>query len=113
MKIQIFEFEEEEYQIILGNNKFENSKLIDESEIIDIWFHVEDQPSCHVLLKNKKNLNDLPRQVIKRCAYLCKINSKAKTRKEKVKIMYTEILNVERSESIVKVKVKKCKVVLV
>jgi|UniRef100_A0A6C0KMY9 predicted ribosome quality control (RQC) complex YloA/Tae2 family protein len=100
MKICLFEFEEKNYTIKIGKNKSENLKLIDDSNLTDIWFHVEDEPSCHVILTNNEKLRNIPRQVLKRCAYLCKINSKAKKSKE-TKIIYTQLEKVIKVEEVV------------
>lgn len=112
MKICIFDFEGENYTIRIGQNKSENLKLIDDSKLSDIWFHVEDEPSCHVILTNNEKLRNIPRQVLKRCAYLCKINSKAKTQK-RCKIIYTQLENVVKTEIIGQVAVQSFKSVVV
>jgi len=99
MKIEIFTHETKEYKISIGKNKEENWQLIDAASPADIWFHIEDQPSCHVILNNsdKVKLRDLPRQVLKRCAYLCKINSAAKTM-PKCNVIYAPISEVEKTQ---------------
>lgn len=114
MKIHEFEFESIKYTIIIGQNKLENFKLIDDSNLYDIWFHIESEPSCHVILKNSDGikLRDIPRQVVKRCAYLCKINSKAKT-KNNCSVIYTQLENVLKTNIIGKVAVDKYKTVMV
>ena len=61
-------------------------------------------PSCHVLLKNDEKLRLVPRQVIKRCAYLCKINSSAKTM-PKCNVIYAPISEVKKTEIVGQVKV--------
>jgi predicted ribosome quality control (RQC) complex YloA/Tae2 family protein len=108
MKTIIFEYESVEYTIQIGDNKYNNFKLIDDSMTTDIWFHVDGEPSCHVILKNSGKLRDIPRQVIKRCAYLCKINSKAKTKK-KCNIIYTQLENVIKTEIVGQVAVQSYK----
>jgi predicted ribosome quality control (RQC) complex YloA/Tae2 family protein len=97
MKEELFEYDANIYTIIIGKNKNENFAIIDESVETDIWFHVENEPSCHVILKNTSKTYDIPKQVIKRCAYLCKINSKAKTQKKST-VIYTTINNVIKTE---------------
>ena len=96
MKQDIFEFKSSEYTFIIGKNKEDNFRIIDESVDTDIWFHVEGEPSCHVILKNTNNIRTIPKQVIKHGAYLCKINSKA-AKSNKTIIMYTFLKNVEKS----------------
>ena len=44
-------------------------------------------------------MREIPKQVIKRCAYLCKINSKAKTLK-KCAIIYTQIVKITKTDTI-------------
>jgi predicted ribosome quality control (RQC) complex YloA/Tae2 family protein len=98
MKQEVFEYKSIEYIFFIGKNKEENFKIIDESVETDIWFHVNDEPSCHVILKNTDKLRDIPKQVIKKGAYLCKINSKAKTKL--ATIMYTPLMHVTKTDVI-------------
>ena len=100
MKEFIFEVGSQSYVFLIGENKHENFSIIDRCEPTDIWFHVENEPSCHVILRNPNNvkMHDIPREVIKRGLYLCKINSKAKSRKSS--IMYTPLKNVTKTNII-------------
>ena len=104
----IFEYDTVEYTIHIGRDKYNNFELIDKSMDSDVWFHVHGEPSCHVILKNSGKLRDIPRQVIKRCAYLCKINSKAKTKKKST-IIYTQLENVVKTEIVGQVAVQSYK----
>jgi predicted ribosome quality control (RQC) complex YloA/Tae2 family protein len=99
MKIEVYNYESKNFTIIIGKNKNENFEIIDDSLDTDLWFHVNNEPSCHVILKNTNKIGDIPFQVIKRCAYLCKINSKAKTKK-KCSVIYTQIKNVIKTEQV-------------
>ena len=108
MKTEIFNYEGIDYTIIIGKNKKENWQIIDDSLETDVWFHVSDSPSCHVILKNMVNISSIPIQVIKRSAYLCKINSNAKYEKKSV-IIYTPICNVKKTNIEGEVVVKSCK----
>jgi predicted ribosome quality control (RQC) complex YloA/Tae2 family protein len=99
MKIEIYNYVDTNYTIIIGRNKSENIKIIDDSVDTDLWFHVNNEPSCHIILKNTKKIKDIPLQVIKLCAYKCKINSKAKNEK-KCNVIYTQIKNVVKTEHI-------------
>jgi predicted ribosome quality control (RQC) complex YloA/Tae2 family protein len=78
MRIEVFLFNSEKYIIMIGRNKKDNFEIIDNSVDTDIWFHIYEEPSCHVILKNTDKMREIPKQVMKRCAYLCKINSKSK-----------------------------------
>ena len=112
MKQELFEFKSIIYVIRIGQNKEENFNIISDSSKMDIWFHIEDMPSCHVILTNTEKINNIPRQVIKRCAYLCKINSKAKV-KHKCNVMYTSLENVTMTKVIGQVNVEQYKVISV
>jgi predicted ribosome quality control (RQC) complex YloA/Tae2 family protein len=98
MKIEIFTHSSKEYMISIGKNKEENWQLIDASQPNDIWFHIDNQPSCHVILKNEQQvkLRDIPRQVLKRAAYLCKTNSAAKTQ-PKCDVIYALISSITKT----------------
>ena len=112
MKEEIFGHNSIEYIIQIGKNKYDNFDIIDQANSTDIWFHVEGLPSCHVILKTEEKMRAIPHQVIKRCAYLCKINSKAKSLKA-CDISYTTIDNVTKTDVIGQVQVKKCNTVKV
>jgi predicted ribosome quality control (RQC) complex YloA/Tae2 family protein len=95
MKETTFEYEGKTYLINIGGNRCENANLIETSTSNDIWFHLDEIPSTHVIMKNGDNLNSIPRQVIKRCAYLCKINTNAAKSLPKCKVIYTTISNIQ------------------
>lgn len=99
MITETFMFEDGHYTIIIGSNRYENFKIIDNASGTDIWFHIDGEPSCHIILKTVFSLRGIPKQVIKRCACLCKMNSKAKTQK-KCKVIYTQIQNITKTEVI-------------
>lgn len=99
MKTEIFTHGSKEYEIYIGKNKEENWQLIDNAFSNDVWFHIDDQPSCHVILKNTDDvkIRDIPRQVLKRAAYLCKINSLAKTQ-PKCDVIYAPISAITKTQ---------------
>ena len=84
-----------EVNYIVGKNAADNFDIIDESTGRDIWFHIENEPSGHIVAKmpeltlNKKQL----RQIITQGAVVCKENSKFKSMKN-VKIVFTYVENV-------------------
>jgi predicted ribosome quality control (RQC) complex YloA/Tae2 family protein len=112
MKSEIFNYDKIDYNIIIGKNKKENWQIIDDSVETDIWFHVSESPSCHIILKNTVNMSVIPNQVLKRCAYICKINSNAKYEKKST-IIYTQICNVKKTKIEGEVAVKSCKIITV
>jgi predicted ribosome quality control (RQC) complex YloA/Tae2 family protein len=112
MKTELFNYNNTIYTIIIGKNKNENWAIIDDASGTDLWFHISEMPSCHVLLKNDEKLRLVPRQVIKHCAYLCKINSAAKT-VPKCVIVYATISNVKKTDIVGQVTVTQSKMVSV
>jgi|LauGreDrversion4_2_1035121.scaffolds.fasta_scaffold81232_4 predicted ribosome quality control (RQC) complex YloA/Tae2 family protein len=114
MKTETFVFKNIEYTIYVGQNKTENWELIDASEKTDIWFHIADLASCHVVLKNTDNIKirDIPRQVIKRAAYLCKINSSSIIKSmKKCDVIYTPISEVTKTDIVGQVSVTNYKTI--
>jgi predicted ribosome quality control (RQC) complex YloA/Tae2 family protein len=85
------------YTIHSGKSAKGNDKLLDESSPKDVWFHIADGPSSHIILSNPTEMaiNKIPRQVIKRCACICKASAKLST---KCAIIYTERANIEKTE---------------
>jgi len=112
MKVELFLCNSEKYTIIIGKDKKDNFQIIDDSVDTDIWFHIYNESSCHVILKNEEKISNIPKKVIKRCAYLCKINSKAKY-KQKCDVIYTPISNVIKTEIIGQVTADSYKIVSV
>lgn len=100
------------YTIFIGQNKNENSELVNSSHPHDVWFHVQDMPSCHVLLRHLDGIRKYPKQVIKRCAYLCKIHSKSKTM-NRCNIIYTNVSNITTTDVIGEVITRNTKVIQV
>ena len=104
-----FTVENIDYIIFIGKNKYSNYNLIDASKDTDIWFHISGSPSCHVILKNEGNLRDIPKQVIKRCAYLCKINSTKAKILANCEVIYALIDDIEKTNIVGQVNVHKSK----
>jgi predicted ribosome quality control (RQC) complex YloA/Tae2 family protein len=84
----------------LGENAEDNFKIIDEADPKDIWFHVHNQPSCHVIATipegiDRKNI----KYIITQGALVLKENSKFKSVK-KLEIVYARIKNVTKTEPV-------------
>jgi predicted ribosome quality control (RQC) complex YloA/Tae2 family protein len=57
------------FKIALGRNEIQNAYLLKDSKKDDIWFHMKDIPSSHVVIKtNKKNI---PNGILKVAAKVC------------------------------------------
>jgi predicted ribosome quality control (RQC) complex YloA/Tae2 family protein len=116
----------------IGSNAKNNFELIDESDPNDMWFHLHNESSCHVIacLKNIQyttrddelpnfydiNFDDLDKkekhQIITQGALLCKQYSKLKSAKN-VPIIYTKIEDVQKTNVVGSVLTKNTKTVVV
>ncbi len=87
----------------LGRNAKENFQLIDEAMIINDnywWFHLEDHQSGHCVVHTETINNSIAQFA----GNLVKQYSKLKNEK-KVKIIYTQIKNVEKTKTMGQVKI--------
>jgi predicted ribosome quality control (RQC) complex YloA/Tae2 family protein len=102
----------EELDIHIGKNAQENWDLIDNSDENDMWFHLADHPSPHVILKSHFMKNKISSKTIAFCATKCKENSKMKNL-NKITVIYTEIKNVSKADKVGAVFTKKISKVVV
>jgi|AntRauTorckE6833_2_1112554.scaffolds.fasta_scaffold22024_2 predicted ribosome quality control (RQC) complex YloA/Tae2 family protein len=86
----------EDNQIIIGQNAVENDFIINQGKQTDIWFHLANLPSCHIIISCDKKY-PITKQMINYCALLVKEHTKYKNIK-KVSVNYTELKNVKRTE---------------
>lgn len=84
-------------RILVGQNRNENDQLVAQSQQTDLWFHLKDLPSCHVILECDKD-NEATKEMINYAAQLVKENTKYKNYK-KITVEYTEIKNVYRTKT--------------
>lgn len=82
----------------IGTNAKDNFDVIDVSQPDDLWFHVKDLPSCHVVAKIPDDITDRKelQYIIKRGAIVCKQYSKYSST-QNLEIIYTRIKNVEKT----------------
>eukprot|EP01057_Protomagalhaensia_wolfi_P003035 Protomagalhaensia_wolfi_Nauph_80__3034@NODE_3109_length_887_cov_568_596698_g2436_i0_p1_GENE_NODE_3109_length_887_cov_568_596698_g2436_i0NODE_3109_length_887_cov_568_596698_g2436_i0_p1_ORF_typecomplete_len213_score46_11NFACTR_1/PF05670_13/1_3e38NFACTR_2/PF18297_1/0_0013Dicty_REP/PF05086_12/0_2_NODE_3109_length_887_cov_568_596698_g2436_i062700 len=94
----VFQGSNEEFMIFMGEDKFENEKLIKWGWPEDIWFHVDDLSSAHVYVRLPPgfNINTIPPNVLKDCCQLTKGNSIEGCKRESVDIVYTEWSNLKK-----------------
>jgi len=105
------------FVIQVGQNAKENWQLIDEADEFDLWFHLDDKPSGHVIIKeilNAKNKFDIkndffgyPYKLVVMGSEHCKSQSKHKT--SKVTVVYTTIGNVKKGKDVGSVIIKNSK----
>ena len=86
-------------QYSIGTNAVNNFEIIDDADENDLWFHVNNLPSCHVIAKipsdiviERKNM----KYIVKQGALLCKQYSKYKSEKN-VQIVFTKIKNIQKT----------------
>ena len=116
----------------IGSDEKNNFELIDNADGSDLWFHLKNESSCHVIacLKNIQYTThdeELPncydfdidkldkkvkQQIIKQGALLCKQYSRLKSTKN-VEIIYTKIENVQKTDVIGSVVTFKSKIITI
>jgi len=90
------------YTIEIGQNAKENWNLIEKSEPNNLWFHLDEFPSAHVILSTNSlfELTDYHNQIISIASNYCKSYSKYSKNLPKVKIVYTQIKNLKKGKEI-------------
>jgi len=83
--------------INIGENASENDQLVKEAKQTDIWFHLTNLPSCHLIISVDKK-HPIDNSMIKFCATLVKQNTKYKNLPN-VKVNYCPIKNVKRTKT--------------
>ena len=101
MKIVSFEWKGVEYIFYVGCNRQDNWDLIDGARAWDLWFHLENEPSSHVVLEMEEGsrFGTIPRTVIKHGADLCKQHSSSCS-KSKCPVIYTTVDKLVKGRSI-------------
>ena len=96
----------------IGGNAHENYELLDNSKPNDLWFHLDEYPSCYVITEiNNLNYSKKDKQkIIKFGSVLCKKYSKYASIKN-IKIIYTEVKNLEKTNIIGLVIAKNTKII--
>jgi predicted ribosome quality control (RQC) complex YloA/Tae2 family protein len=59
----------DDYKILIGRNAKENQALLRLAKSNDLWMHIRDIPSSHLIIKTDKQ--NLPQSVIEKAAKLC------------------------------------------
>ncbi len=118
--------------IQVGENARENWELIDYADKFDLWFHLDNVPSGHVVIKEiltkkihvviKNDIKDdikndikndffgYPHELIHMACLYCKAQSKYKN--NKTTVIYTTIANVKKEKNIGSVSIKNSKYVI-
>ncbi len=98
----------------IGKNAQDNFDIIDIANENDLWFHLDDYTSCHVIgiINDLKLNNKDERLIVKQGALICKKYSKYKSDKN-VNVMYTTVNNIRKTDQIGTVIVLKSKIISV
>ena len=59
----------DDYKVLIGRNAKENQALLKMAKSNDIWMHIRDIPSSHLIIKTDKQ--NVPDNLIQKCAKLC------------------------------------------
>ena len=90
------------YTIRIGQNAKENWELIDNSDPFDLWFHLDDLTSSHVIISQDLHSNPevfYPNEIISLAGNYCKTHSKQK-KSPKVKIIYAKVSNLSKGKNV-------------
>lgn len=87
-----------EIAFYIGKSKADNFKVIDAGNDNDLWFHADNESSCHIVCEVPDDVekSDM-RYIIKTGAVLCKNNTNKLKSQKNVKIIYTQIKNVTKT----------------
>lgn len=99
----------------IGRNAQDNFDMIDEANVNDMWFHINNQSSGHVIARisdnaeiNKKLLN----KIIIQGALMCKKHSKYKSQ-EDLEIVYTRIFDIVKTHVLGQVILRSSKIIII
>lgn len=105
MITQIIDIDDKNYEIIIGQNQYENDTIIKNASQNDLWFHLENLSGPHFILKSNGDL--IPKR------YLNYIGTLFTTYKNKLSnhytVIYTDVKNVKLTSQPGKVIVSKTK----
>lgn len=97
----------------VGKNAQENFNIIENSNPNDIWFHIDNYASCHVVASMPPDIDFDKKQlmyIIKQGAIICKQYSKYKSDKN-VSIVYTCVKNVTMTDVVGTVNIQSSKTI--
>jgi predicted ribosome quality control (RQC) complex YloA/Tae2 family protein len=116
MKTYIHTIMDVKYIIKVGTSAKENWELIDNSYPEDLWFHLDEFSSAHVVVSQDTNSQEeifYPNQIVLLASDYCKLNSANSKNLCKVKIVYTEIKNLKKGKEIGSVFISKSKYITI
>ena len=85
-----------EIEFKIGQNAHDNFTVIESAEPLDLWFHIDEHSSSHVVASIPPDIQFDKKQmmyIVKQGAILCKQHSRYKSLKN-IAVVYTTIQNV-------------------
>ena len=88
----------------IGKNAQDNFDIIDNANPNDLWFHLADYSSCHVIASMPEDDDEIEidkktlKQIIQTASLLCRKNTQKIENIQNVRVVYTKIENVEKTE---------------
>lgn len=83
----------------IGQNAQDNHDIIDNALENDMWFHINNKPSCHIIASIPDDIKRKEmKYIIKQGAVLCKQYSYPAVKN--LEIVYTKIKNITKTEKI-------------
>jgi predicted ribosome quality control (RQC) complex YloA/Tae2 family protein len=81
----------------IGQNAYDNDDIISAANPEDLWFHVNNKPSCHIIASVPENVKrkDL-KYIVNQGAVLCKKHSYPS--EKNLEIIFTRIKYIERTD---------------
>lgn len=92
------------YTVLIGRNAKENTLLVKNSDPWDIWFHLDDISSPHIVLKTDRDNDEVSKDVLIQVGRLFEYYKKALPRRYRV--IYTQVRNVTPTRVLGEVKTK-------
>lgn len=105
----------DDIEYIIGQHASDNFVIIDNSKEDDLWFHINNEPSGHVIAIMPDNIElskKQLRQIITQGALVCKENSKYKSH-HNLEVVYAYIKNIEKTNITGKVMITNQKIISV
>jgi|UniRef100_A0A6C0IJY5 predicted ribosome quality control (RQC) complex YloA/Tae2 family protein len=104
-----------EIEFYIGENAQDNFDMIDMCKPTDMWFHLHNASSSHVIANMPSDKNYNRRQISKiiiQGAKFCKEHSKARSNKD-TEIIYTRLVNIVKTQVVGQVNVGESKIVTI
>jgi predicted ribosome quality control (RQC) complex YloA/Tae2 family protein len=86
------------FTIIIGRNAEENWEILEQANKEDIWVHLNEHASPHIIIKKNNNYKLKPKD-IKLAGILCKQYSRYKKDND-IEYCYTKVKNVRKGDKV-------------